>query len=143
MFCRNCAQQVSDQAVMCVHCGVPPKAGTGFCSNCGAQTDPQAVFCVHCGVGLVPAGSQALAFDPTLKSKMAAGLLGVFIGAFGVHRFYLGYTGIAVAQLVLGLLGIFTCGITTIAAGIWGLVEGIMILTGSINKDAQGKPLRE
>ena len=44
---------------------------------------------------------------------------------------------------MLGLLGFLTCGITAIASGIWGLVEGIMILTGSINKDAQGKPLRE
>jgi TM2 domain-containing membrane protein YozV len=74
---------------------------------------------------------------------MAAGLLGVFLGVIGIHRFYLGYTGIAVAQLVLGLLGFLTCGITAIASEIWGLVEGIMILTGSINKDAQGKPLRE
>jgi hypothetical protein len=55
----------------------------------------------------------------------------------------LGYTGIAVAQLVLGLAGIVTCGITTAAAAIWGLVEGIMILTGSINRDAQGQPLTE
>lgn len=143
MFCRNCAQQISDQAVMCIHCGVPAQTRTKFCTNCGAQTDPQAVVCVHCGVALIPAGSQALAFDRTLKSKMAAGLLGVFLGVIGIHRFYLGYTGIAVAQLVLGLLGFLTCGITAIASGIWGLVEGIMILTGSINKDAQGKPLRE
>jgi TM2 domain-containing membrane protein YozV len=97
---------------------------------------------VRCGVGLTPAAGQAI-FDPMAKSKLAAGLLGIFLGAFGVHRFYLGYTGIAVAQLVLGVLGFLTCGITTIASGIWGLVEGIMILTGSINKDAQGKGLRE
>jgi TM2 domain-containing membrane protein YozV len=142
MFCRNCAQQVSEQAVMCVHCGVPPRAGVKFCSNCGAGTDPLAVFCVRCGVALIPAAGQA-SFDPSAKSKLAAGLLGIFLGGIGIHRFYLGYTGIAVAQLVLGLAGIFTCGITSIAAAIWGLVEGILILTGSINKDAQGKGLRE
>jgi len=87
--------------------------------------------------------NQPAVFNPMAKSKMAAGLLGIFLGGLGIHRFYLGYTGIAVAQLVLGLSGIFTCGITSIASAIWGLVEGIMIMTGSINKDAQGQPLRD
>ena len=38
------------------------------------------------------------------KSKIAAGLLGIFLGSFGVHNFYLGYTGKAVAQLLLLLI---------------------------------------
>ncbi|MGH9673495.1 MAG: TM2 domain-containing protein [Bryobacteraceae bacterium] len=74
---------------------------------------------------------------------MAAGLLGIFLGCLGIHRFYLGYTGIAVAQLCLGLLGIVTCGITSAASAVWGLIEGILILTGSINRDAQGRPLKD
>jgi TM2 domain-containing membrane protein YozV len=118
-------------------------AGGNFCHHCSAPTDPLASFCVKCGVAVAPLTGQAQPFDPTLKSKLAAGLLGIFVGWLGIHRFYLGYTGIAVAQLILGLLGIVTCGITTLAAAIWGLVEGILILTGSIDKDAQGKPLRE
>jgi hypothetical protein len=40
------------------------------------------------------------------------------------------------------LAGILTCGITTLAAVIWGLVEGIMILAGAgIVTDAKGVPL--
>jgi TM2 domain-containing membrane protein YozV len=77
------------------------------------------------------------------KSKLAAGLLGIFLGAFGVHRFYLGFTTIGLIQLILGLAGIVTCGITTIASAIWGLIEGIMILTGSIATDANGVPLAD
>ncbi len=46
-------------------------------------------------------------------------------------------------QAVLGVLGFVTCGITTLASAVWGLVEGIMILTGKINKDAAGQPLVE
>src|SRR6187399_501655 len=42
------------------------------------------------------------------KSKMVAGLLQIFLGTFGIGRFYLGYNGIAVAQLAVSLL---TCGI--------------------------------
>ncbi len=74
------------------------------------------------------------------KSKLAAGLLGIFLGSLGVHNFYLGYTGKAIAQLLISLL---TCGFGAVASGIWGLVEGILILTGSITKDAKGIPLKD
>lgn len=138
MYCRNCGKEVNEQAVMCLSCGVPPKAGKKFCQSCGAETNPAAEICTKCGVRLATAVS-----GEALKSKMAAGLLGVFLGALGIHRFYLGYTAIGVAQLVLALLGVVTCGITTLAAWIWGLIEGILILTGTIDKDAQGRPLKE
>ncbi|MGO9096942.1 MAG: NINE protein [Bryobacteraceae bacterium] len=143
MYCRNCASEIAEQAVVCVHCGVLPKSGGKFCHHCGAPTDPQASFCVRCGVAVTPVAFQSPVGDPNLRSKLAAGLLGILLGCLGIHRFYLGYNSIGVAQLVLGLAGIFTCGITTLAAWVWGLVEGIMILTGSINKDAQGRPLRD
>jgi TM2 domain-containing membrane protein YozV/ribosomal protein L40E len=136
MYCRNCGKEVADQAVMCVSCGVPPTRGKKFCQHCGAETNPAAEVCTKCGVRLAVG-------DDVLKSKLVAGLLGVLLGVFGVHRFYLGYTGIGVAQLVLGVLGIVTCGITSIVSWIWGLIEGVMILTGSIAKDAQGRPLKE
>ncbi len=74
------------------------------------------------------------------KSKIAAGLLGIFLGALGVHNFYLGYTGKAIAQLLISIL---SCGILAFASSIWGLIEGILILTGSINKDANGVPLKD
>jgi TM2 domain-containing membrane protein YozV len=65
-----------------------------------------------------------------------AGLLGIFLGGFGVHRFYLGYVGIGIAQIAVTLV---TCGV----GHIWGLIEGILILTGNINRDAQGRSLKE
>ena len=74
------------------------------------------------------------------KSKMAAGLLGICLGSFGVHNFYLGYTGKAVAQLLITILSCFTL---SWVSYIWGFVEGIMILTGNINTDAQGNPLKD
>ena len=76
-------------------------------------------------------------YDPYAKSRITAGLLGIFLGGFGVHRFYLGYSGIGVAQI---FVTIFTCGI----GSLWGFIEGIMILANSgITTDAQGRPLRE
>lgn len=75
------------------------------------------------------------------KSKVVCGLLGIFLGHLGIHRFYMGYTSIGFMQLALNLAWFFTCGITSIIAGIWGLIEGIMIFTGSIN-EPDGTPLQ-
>ena len=66
------------------------------------------------------------------------GLLGIFLGSFGVHNFYLGYTGKAIAQLLITLLSFFV--LSGISA-LWGLIEGILILCGNINKDANGNDL--
>jgi len=74
-----------------------------------------------------------------MKSKTTAGLLGIFLGALGIHNFYLGYKGKALAQLLITVL---SCGILGVVSEIWGLIEGIMILTGSINTDADGNPLQ-
>ena len=75
---------------------------------------------------------------PTPKSTLAAGLFGIFLGAFGVHNFYLGYTGKAVVPLILSCLIIFLP-----VSYVWGLVEGIMILSGQINVDGQGNLLKK
>lgn len=75
---------------------------------------------------------------PGAKSRMVAGLLGIFVGGLGIHNFYLGYTNKAIIQIVVTLV---TCGF----GAIWGLVEGIMILTKSGNflTDADGVPLTD
>ena len=70
------------------------------------------------------------------KSKITAGLLGIFLGGWGIHNFYLGFTGKGIAQIIVTIV---TCGI----GSLWGFVEGILILTGSINTDAQGIPLKD
>lgn len=130
MFCRNCGKPMDNAAAVCVNCGVAAGNGANFCPNCGNQTVPGAAVCTSCGVALaqpVPVGEQ--------KSKLTAGLLGIFLGGLGIHNFYLGYTGKGIAQIFLSLC--FGVG------AIWGLIEGIMILTGSINKDAKGIPLKD
>lgn len=52
MFCKNCANQVSELAIACPKCGVPPLIGKNFCNGCAAETNPQAVICVKCGISL-------------------------------------------------------------------------------------------
>ena len=60
------------------------------------------------------------------NKKLAAGLTGIFLGAFGVHKFVLGYTRPAVIMLVVSLL---TCGVGYFVFQVIGIVEGIIYLT--------------
>ena len=69
------------------------------------------------------------------KSKLVAGLLQIFLGGFGVGRFYLGDNKIAIWQIVVTVL---TCGL----GSIWGLIDGIIILATDNVTDPQGRPLR-
>lgn len=87
-------------------------------------------------------------YTPTsTKSKIAAGLLGVFLGMFGVHNFYLGKTRTAVIQLLLTLVGWMLFGIGPAIAELWGLIEGILILVSKPgspwHQDAQGLELQD
>ena len=65
------------------------------------------------------------------KSKIVAGILSLFLGSFGVGRFYIGHVGLGLGQL-------FTCG----GFGIWALVDGIIVLTSSNTTDSNGRVLR-
>ena len=110
-----------------------------FCISCGKEMDDSQTFCPSCGASQT-AGTQtqqqAGPVNPNAKSKMAAGLLGLFLGAWGVHNFYLGNTSRGVIQIIVTIV---TCGI----GGLWGFIEGIMILCGNINTDANGVPLQD
>ena len=133
MFCKNCGNSMDPNAVVCVKCGVPVGKGANYCPNCGAETVPEAAMCVKCGASLSAAAAAAATGES--KYKLTAGLLGIFLGSFGIHNFYLGYTKKAVIQIIVTLV---TCG----AAGLWGFIEGILILCGSsITTDANGNPL--
>jgi TM2 domain-containing membrane protein YozV len=114
-----------------------------YCEKCGATLTDDTAFCSTCGRQSGRGVAQQYQ-----KSKIAAGLLGIFLGSIGVHNFYLGYTGKAVAQLVLTIIGwstlIVIIGFIIVpAVSLWGLIEGIMILAGSIRTDANGVPLKD
>lgn len=106
-----------------------------YCSNCGKKVNENQDVCLNCGVNLK---KDKQIDNPNGKSKITAGILGIFLGCFGVHNFYLGYNGKAIAQLLITLLSIF---LLSWVSAIWGLIEGILILTGSIKEDAFGNPL--
>ena len=86
------------------------------------------------------------------NSRVAAGLLAIFLGTLGVHNFYLGKSSRGITQLVLTIIGwvtsFFVIGVFIAGAvAIWALIEGIMYLVsqpGSGSEyavDGQGMPL--
>lgn len=75
------------------------------------------------------------------KSRTTAGILGILLGFVGAHRFYLGDKGWGALQVAVFILTFaFTFGIV----GLWGVIEGIMILcrASTFSRDASGVPLK-
>ncbi len=106
-----------------------------YCTKCGAQNDDSAQYCATCQAPLPSVGG----YQPMqgvnpgqmtdwkalgAEKKLVAGICGILLGGFGVHKFILGYTTEGIIQIVITFV---TCGIGSVV----GLVEGIIYLTKS------------
>ncbi|WP_433263088.1 DUF1707 domain-containing protein [Actinosynnema sp. CS-041913] len=101
--------------------GFPPP---GFTPDYGAYGQPG--FNPNAPFGVDPLTGQPLSD----KSRIAAGVLQLVL-PFGIGRFYIGDTGIGIAQLL-------TCG----GCGIWSLIDGIILLVNG-GTDSNGRKLRD
>lgn len=142
MYCRNCGKELpNENAEVCLQCGTMKGKGDKYCANCGTAVNPGQEICLNCGCRL---SAQRTGQE---KSKLTAGLFGIFLGQFGVHNFYMGYKTKAIIQVCVSGAGVLLvcCGgvgvLPILAMWIWGLIEGIMILTGHIKTDGKGNPL--
>jgi|AGTN01.2.fsa_nt_gi Predicted membrane protein len=120
----------------CPYCGAPIAINASECQYCGAKlpvTPPQAPpqyapppppQYAPPQYGYAPPQYGPPAYDPRMntKSKVAAGLLALFLGGIGVHKFYLGQVGAGIVYLLFCWTGI---------PAIIGFVEGIIYLTSS------------
>ena len=74
------------------------------------------------------------------KYRWLAILLALPTGCLGLHRFYLGFYSIGIAQLIftaiMGSIGFFGMSF------VWGFMEGFLLFTKHIHKDAKGRPLK-
>ncbi|MDD5319204.1 MAG: TM2 domain-containing protein [Methylococcales bacterium] len=76
-----------------------------------------------------------LAPPKAVKYKYVAAVLALFLGFTGLHRFYLGFYGLALVQLAVTA--------ATVGYGaLWGFIEAVLLFAGHINKDAKGRPLK-
>ncbi len=118
---------------------------TKYCTKCGAQNVESAQYCTNCQSPLAntAGGYQAGGYQPMQSvnqaqmvdwramggdKKIVAGICAILLGAFGVHKFILGYTTEAVIMLVISVV---SCGMLAIIPSVIGIVEGIMYLTKS------------
>ena len=135
----------------CKYCGQLMEESVKFCPHCGKSTAEEAPKAENTHTYESIPAPEVTPVPPAVhnvdqKSRTVAGLMGIlfgiFLGGLGIHNFYLGYTKKAVAQLLLCILG--SCLIVgPLASGIWCPVEGIMIIAGNINTDANGVPLKD
>lgn len=134
-FCGNCGSTVSPGAAVCLRCGFVPTALRNFCQNCGINVQPGQAVCTRCGfvIGGGGGGGQVGSGE---KSKVAAGLLAIFLGGLGVHKFYLGYNTAGIILLATTLIGICLSIVVIGLFIVWipgtiALIEGIIYLTKS------------
>lgn len=131
---------MATKIVKCPSCNTENTGLENFCRNCGntlgdpfqnnqppQQQQMQQPYNPNSG-GTVPGADK----------KIAAGLCGILLGGFGVHKFILGYQNEGIimlsAQVVSWVIAIATCGIGAflpMIVGIIGLIEGIIYLTKS------------
>jgi len=82
---------------------------TKFCKDCGEKIDAKAEICPKCGV--------RQEYPQAGRNKVVAGLLAIFLGGFGIHRFYLG-------KPISGILYLLFC--WTFIPSIIAFIEGII-----------------
>ncbi len=113
-----------------------------FCQRCGGQIPDNAVVCMYCRMPVAkpvvynqPMYNQPM-YNPVIVPKSRVGyiLLGLFLGGLGVHNFYAGYTGRAIAQLLITLLAGWLV-LPLLGVFIWIIVE-----VCTVSADAQGVP---
>ncbi len=112
---------MATQYVTCPNCKTQNINAGGRCSNCGTNM-PVAPMPMQQVNAPKPVGSD---------KKLLAGLLGIFLGGFGVHKFVLGYTTEGIIMVSIYVVGLFMCGIPALVIAIVGIVEGVIYLTKS------------
>lgn len=98
-----------------------------YCMKCGSQNDESSSYCLFCGEqidsfgGKHEGGGRHLWPDssmPSEKDWLITLLLAIFLGQFGMARFYTGSIGFGILQLL-----------TAGGCGIWWLIDIILIVT--------------
>lgn len=70
--------------------------------------------------------------SPCSKDHVAAGLLAIFLGSLGIHKFYLGYNTPGFIMLAVTIVGsIFSLGLAGLAMVVISIVEGVLYLSKS------------
>ena len=129
MKCKACGQELAEGSRVCPICKTKQQISLqkegAFIQELNNETPNEIESQITKVETLYP-------YEP--RSRVVAGLLQIFLGGFGLGRFYLGYYKMALGQL-------FTAPIFFVGT-IWAFIDGILILCGQIKEDANGIPLK-
>lgn len=75
-----------------------------------------------------PGAASPPSSNPRASAKVPAGVCGILLGGWGVHKFVLGYTGAGIVMLLISLL---TCFVGYPIMHLLGLIEGIIYMAKS------------
>ncbi len=138
MYCRNCGTELQMGEKTCKKCSYTRGFGVDYCPDCGAATEARARKCPQCE------GTLFVMRNTKPRNRVLAAVLAFFLGAFGVHNFYLGYMRRGLLQAVVTVVGFgllyfipFTIG-APLVMGLWGIKEGFELASGSVRVDADG-----
>ena len=143
MICKNCSANIDDNVAFCPSCGAHNDAqgsqqnAQGYQQSQNEyynQNEQQSGQYFYNGQQNHQYQQQNTNYNPQqmntepTKDKLVAGLLAIFIGTLGIHKFYLGYTKSGVIMLLVSLL---TFGVGATVMAVIALIEGILYLTKS------------
>ncbi|MFT4892996.1 MAG: RNA polymerase subunit RPABC4/transcription elongation factor Spt4 [Candidatus Nanohaloarchaea archaeon] len=116
-YCKKCGEIIDEEAEICPECGVRQESTESQREvNVNVENNNQSIQ---------RNGENPLEGN---KSKTLAGILGIFLGSFGLHKFYLGQPGRGFLFLIF---------FWTYIPGIIGLIQGISYLLMSEQKFAR------
>ncbi len=122
--CPQCGAPIDPNAIECKFCGeklavqqAAQQTQSKQANNQISQQQPSVII----QQVVPPTQTYVSGINPAwpIKSKVAAGLLAIFLGGIGIHKFYLGKVG-------MGILYIVFC--WTYIPAIIGFIEGIIYL---------------
>lgn len=143
MICKNCSANIDDNVAFCPYCGVHNDAqgsqqnAQGYQQSQNEyynQNEQQSGQYFYNGQQNQQYQQQNVNYNPQqmntepTKDKLVAGLLAIFLGTLGIHKFYLGYTKSGIIMLLVSLL---TFGVGATVMAVIALIEGILYLTKS------------
>ena len=141
MICKNCSANIDDNVAFCPYCGAHNDAqgsqqnAQGYQQSQNEyynQNEQQSGQYFYNGQQNQQYQQQNVNYNPQqmntepTKDKLVAGLLAIFLGTLGIHKFYLGYTKSGVIMLLVSLL---TFGVGATVMAVIALIEGILYLT--------------
>ncbi len=141
MYCRNCGNEVNDNAVACPKCGYNPRTEKNFCPNCGVATNANQVMCTNCGTSLATAGVPAVTADNSKTVAIVAHftLIGWIIALIlnNQNKTQLGsfYVRQTLGIMIIGIVGSFTVWLFFIGVLLWifAFVLWLISLINAIN----------